>query len=154
MHAGAPGEQTATAARVPWSRERVGRVESKATSPPRQTRSLTLFSVCLQARHYCLPWQAVAGRGPSAGVCATCFGTFGPSDPPLEILSPFTRAKTFMTYVHTIKWMIKRIFSKGYGLDCNISPRSRVRESLNPVCITGDWLKPTIIHYFSFKYRI
>jgi len=33
-------------------------------------------SRCCSELLYCLPWQAAAGRGPSAAVCATCWGTF------------------------------------------------------------------------------
>lgn len=69
---------------------------------PSQPILLSPSSASLQARHYCLPWQAATGRGPSAGVCATCQGTSGPSDLPPEILSLFTQAMTFMTYVNTI----------------------------------------------------
>lgn len=68
-------------------------------SPPRQTLFFFLpliHSVLFQALHYCLPWQAATGRGPSAGVCATCWGTFRAiwSVSP-EILSPSPRALTF-----------------------------------------------------------
>ncbi len=79
MLAGAPDEQTATAARVLQFHEWVGWVESKRMTvgsfEPSQSDSFSLpliHSVLFQALHYCLPWQAVTGRGPSAGVCATC----------------------------------------------------------------------------------
>lgn len=111
--AGAPGEQTATAARVPQFQEWVGWVESKrmtlgSPSPPSQTHFLSLLSThcCSKLCTIVCLGRLLQGGAPLLVFVQPVRELSGPSDLSLtlspEILSPLTQAITFMGFVHMV----------------------------------------------------
>ena len=110
MLAGAPGEQTATAARVPWFQEWVGWVESRRMtvgySPPSQALSLCLLSnpCCSKLRTIVCLGRLLQGGAPRLVFVQPVRELLRPSDLALalslEILSPSTQASTFLDVRH------------------------------------------------------
>lgn len=107
--AGAPGEQTPTAARVPQFQEWVGWIESKrmtadSRSPPSLFLSLLSTQCCSKLCTIVCLGRLLQGGAPALVFVQPVRELLGPSDLffalSLEILSPFTQAITFMNVVH------------------------------------------------------
>lgn len=118
--AGAAGEQTATAARVPQFHEWVGWVESKRTtvgspSSPNQTPFLSLLSTLCCSKLCCIVYlgRLLQGGAPPLVFVQPVRELLGPSDLSFALslgnLSPFIRPITLMDVTHDVKSNRKRM---------------------------------------------